>query len=293
MPNDDFAAPFLIRPGSKVNLDKDFDPKYKDDFSSKDEAEDMLAGGIQQLAIYQDKLYAQDTYALLIVLQALDAAGKDGVIKHVMTGLNPQGTQVYSFKVPSTEELNHDYLWRNFKALPERGRIGIFNRSYYEEVLITRVHPEILAGQRLPARSKSQGVWKRRYREINNFERYLVDNGIIVVKFFLNVSKDEQKARFLDRIERPDKNWKLSVADVHERAHWDAYRKAYNEMLSATSTDWAPWHVIPADRKWFARLAVAGVIQQTLKGLKLAYPKVDAEQLKALQESKRLLESEL
>ena len=285
-------APFLIKSGSKVDLDRDFDPKYKDDFSSKEEAEDMLAEGVRQLASYQDKLYAQDTYALLIILQALDAAGKDGVIKHVMSGLNPQGTQVNSFKVPSNEELNHDYLWRNFKALPERGRIGIFNRSYYEEVLITRVHPEILAGQRLPERSKRQGVWKRRYREINDFERYLVDNGIVVVKFYLNISREEQKARFLDRIEMPEKNWKLSVADVHERAHWDEYRKAYNEMLAATSTQWAPWHVIPADRKWFARLAVAGVIQKTLKGLKLAYPTLDAEKRKGLEEAKRLLESE-
>jgi PPK2 family polyphosphate:nucleotide phosphotransferase len=292
MADKDFAAPFLIKPGSRVDLDRDFDPRHKDKFSSKEEAEGMLAEGIRQLAAYQDKLYAQDTYALLIVLQALDAAGKDGVIKHVMTGLNPQGTEVFSFKVPSSEELNHDYLWRNFKALPQRGRIGIFNRSYYEEVLIARVHPEILARQRLPERSKRQGVWKRRYREINDFERYLVENGIVVVKFFLNISKDEQRARFLDRIDMPEKNWKMSVADVNERSHWDGYRKAYNEMLSATSTSWAPWHVIPADRKWFARLAVAGVIQQTMKDLKLAYPKVDDEQRKGLAEAKRLLESE-
>ncbi len=289
---DAFVRPFLVEPGSKVDLARDFDPAYKADIASKRDAAELLQEGIRRLAEDQDKLYAQDTYALLVVLQAMDAAGKDGVIKHVMSGLNPQGTQVFSFKAPSAEELDHDYLWRNFKALPERGRIGIWNRSHYEEVLIVRVHPEYLEGQRLPDRAKRKGLWKRRFREINDFERYLVDNGIVVVKLFLNLSKEEQRQRFYKRIERPDKNWKLSIADVQERQHWDAYRDAYEQVLTHTSTPWAPWHVIPADRKWFARLAVAGILVHTMDGLGLAYPEVDDEQRARIEEARAMLEAE-
>jgi len=289
---DAFVKPFIVEPGSKVDLRKDFDPSYKADIATKQDADALLQEGIRRLAEDQDKLYAQNTYALLVVLQAMDAAGKDGVIKHVMSGLNPQGTQVFSFKAPSEEELDHDYLWRNFKALPERGRIGIWNRSHYEEVLIVRVHPGFLDKQRLPESAKRKGVWKRRFREINDFERYLVDNGIVVVKLFLNVSKEEEKERFLSRIERPDKNWKLSVADVQERQHWDAYQRAYEDVLSRTSTPWAPWHVIPADRKWFARLAVAGILVNTMDGLGLAYPEVDDRQRAQIDEARAMLEAE-
>jgi len=288
----DFLKPFLVEPGSTVDLRTDFDPAYKGDLASKEDAAELLQAGVRKLAEDQDKLYAQNTYALLVVLQAMDAAGKDGVIKHVMSGLNPQGTQVFSFKAPSSEELDHDYLWRNFKALPERGRIGIFNRSHYEEVLIVRVHPEFLEGQRLPEEARGKDIWQRRFREINDFERYLVDNGIIVVKFFLNVSKGEQKQRFLERIERPDKNWKLSISDVQERQHWDEYREAYEDVLTHTSTAWAPWYVIPADRKWFARLAVAGILVHTMEGLGLAYPEVGAEQRAEIDQARAMLEAE-
>jgi PPK2 family polyphosphate:nucleotide phosphotransferase len=287
-----FVDRFRVEPGSTVDLGKDFDPGYTGDIASKGDAAGLLEEGIRRLAEDQDKLYAQNTYALLVVLQAMDAAGKDGVIKHVMSGLNPQGTQVFSFKAPTSEELDHDYLWRNFKALPERGRIGIWNRSHYEEVLIVRVHPELLEGQRLPERAKRKGVWRRRFREINDFERYLVDNGIVVVKLFLNVSKQEQKQRFLERIERPDKNWKLALADVEERQHWDAYRRAYEDVLTRTSTPWAPWYVIPADRKWFTRLAVAGILVHTMDGLDLAYPEVGQEQRAEIDQARAMLEAE-
>jgi len=222
----------------------------------------------------------------------MDAAGKDSTIKHVISGINPQGCQVFSFKQPSTEELDHDYLWRSFKALPERGRIGIFNRSYYEEVLVVRVHPELLTRQQLPPQAKEKHIWKQRFEEINNFEKYLVNNGIIVLKFFLNVSKDEQKSRFLERIERPEKNWKFSVSDVKERGYWDDYMKAYGEAMTATSTDWAPWHIIPADHKWFTRLAVAYFIDEKLRSLNLAYPEVEPNHLQRLQDAKVLLEQE-
>jgi PPK2 family polyphosphate:nucleotide phosphotransferase len=225
-------------------------------------------------------------------LQAMDAAGKDGVIKHVMSGVNPQGTQVYSFKAPSAEELDHTYLWRNFKALPERGRIGIFNRSYYEEVLVVRVHPEILDRQQLPPELKGKDIWKRRFEEINHFEEYLVDNGTIVLKFFLNVSKEEQKKRFLERIDRPEKNWKFSSADAKERQRWDDYQAAYEDLLNHTSTKHAPWYVVPADHKWFSRLAVGAVILRTLKDLKLAYPNIDEAQRQELLKAKEMLESE-
>lgn len=291
MKTEDYSKTLRVPPGKKISL-QDYDPAYKGDFVQKSEADEALQQGIRELASYQDMLYAQDQYALLIILQAMDAAGKDGIIKHVMSGLNPQGTQVYSFKVPSAEEMDHDYMWRNFKALPERGRIGIHNRSYYEETLVVRVHPQILAGQHLPAHLKDKGVWRRRFREMNNFEHYLVDNGTIVLKFFLHVSKEEQKKRFLERIDMEEKNWKFSLTDVKERALWDDYMRAYEDVLSNTSTAWAPWYVIPADRKWFTRLAVSGVINATIKGLNLAYPTLSEEQKGDLAQARELLMSE-
>jgi PPK2 family polyphosphate:nucleotide phosphotransferase len=282
----------LVPPGKTIKLKKDYDPGFTGDFVKRKDAKKLLAQGVQWLAEYQDKLYAQDTYSVLIVLQAMDAAGKDGTIKHVMSGLNPQGTQVYSFKAPSAEELNQTYLWRNFKALPERGRIGIFNRSYYEEVLVARVHPEIVEHQKLPAELKDKKIWKRRFEEINQFEQYLVANGTIVLKFFLNVSKEEQRRRFLERLDLPEKNWKFSSADLKERGHWDEYQAAYEDMFNHTSTAWAPWYVVPADNKWFTRLAVGAVIYSTLRGLKLAYPTVDADKQQELLRAKAELEAD-
>jgi PPK2 family polyphosphate:nucleotide phosphotransferase len=282
----------IVPPGQKINLKKDYDPGFTGDLVKKKEAQELLANGIQQLAEYQNRLYAQNTYALLIILQAMDAAGKDGTIKHVMSGVNPQGTQVYSFKAPSDEELDHDYLWRNFKTLPERGRIGIFNRSYYEEVLVARVHPEILDRQRIPLELKSKGIWKQRFEEINNFEKYLTQNGTVVLKFFLNVSKAEQKKRFLERIDLPEKNWKFSPFDVQERSHWDEYQAAYEDMFNHTSSEHAPWYVVPADHKWFTHLAVAAVIYQTMKDLKLEYPTLSEEHKQGLSQARELLENE-
>lgn len=279
-----------VHPGSKISLE-DFDPRYKPDSLNKDEAQTLLEDRNRELAELQAMLYAQNTYALLIIFQALDAAGKDGTIKHVMSGVNPQGCQVYSFKAPSAEELDHDYLWRAFKALPERGRIGIFNRSYYEEVLVVRVHPEILAGQQLPAEAR-RDTWKRRFEEINNFEKYLVANGVMVLKFFLNVSKEEQKKRFLERIDESDKNWKFSVTDVKERGYWDAYMKVYEDAFNHTSTDWAPWHVIPADRKWFTWLAVSELILRKLKELDLEYPAATEDHRMELLRAKEMLDDE-
>jgi len=281
-----------VQPGRHIDLRKEYDPGYAGHFLSRQDAQEQLETGIQRLSQQQDKLYAQNTYALLINLQALDAAGKDSTIKHVMSGVNPQGVQVKSFKVPSVEELDHDYLWRNFLELPNRGNIGIFNRSYYEEVLVVRVHPEFLDRQQLPPQLKGPDIWKRRFEEINNFEKYLTDNGIVVLKFFLNISKEEQKKRFLDRIEEPDKNWKFSATDILERRHWDAYMDAYEEMFNHTSTPWAPWYIIPADHKWFTRLAVVSVINATLDGLGLAYPEVSPEQKAALLEAKEEMEEE-
>jgi PPK2 family polyphosphate:nucleotide phosphotransferase len=288
----EFLKSLAVSPGTKISLKKDYDPSFKPDYITKEDAQQLLSDGIEKLAEFQDKLYAQDNYGLLINLQALDAAGKDGTIKHVMSGLNPQGCQVFSFKVPSSEELDHDYLWRYTKALPERGRIGIFNRSYYEEVLVTRVHPELMERQKLPPKSKDKNIWKRRFEEINNFEKYLVDNGIIVLKFFLYVSKDEQKKRFMERIERPEKNWKFSDNDVKERAYWDAYIEAYEDVFNHTSTEWAPWYIIPADRKWFTRLAVGAVIYLTLEGLNLEYPTVTEERQQGILQAKLLLDQE-
>jgi PPK2 family polyphosphate:nucleotide phosphotransferase len=279
----------LVEPGRKISLSKDFDPKYTGSFQAKKEALTALQLNVERLAIEQAVLYAGDTYALLLVFQALDAAGKDGTIKHVMSGVNPQGCQVYSFKAPSVEELNHDYLWRSAKRLPQRGRIGIFNRSYYEEVLVVRVHPNLLAQQHLPAPDKNESIWKRRFEEINSFERYLVHNGIVVLKFFLNVSKSEQKSRFLKRIEQKEKNWKFSAGDIRERGYWDDYLEAYEEMFNQTSTDWAPWFIIPADHKWFTRLCVSEIIVATLKSLGLKYPKVSTEELAELEKAKKEL----
>jgi PPK2 family polyphosphate:nucleotide phosphotransferase len=288
----DLVKPFRVHPGSKVSLKHDFDPGYKLHGVHKDGADDRLQEGIELLAEYQARLAAEGTRALLVVLQALDAAGKDGTIRHVMSGVNPQGVDVRGFKVPSSEDLAHDYLWRYAKELPERGKICIFNRSHYEEVLVVRVHPENLVRQHLPPSTEDEHVWDRRYREINQWERYLVDNGIHVVKLFLNVSREEQRERFLSRIEEPEKNWKFSANDARERQHWNEYQKAYDDVLSNTSTKWAPWYVIPADHKWFMRLAAGAVILHTLMELDPQYPTVGPEQREELQTAGKLLEAE-
>ncbi|OYE02861.1 polyphosphate kinase 2 family protein [Nostoc sp. 'Peltigera membranacea cyanobiont' 232] len=289
---DDLISPFLVPPGQRISLAKDYDPAYKAHYLKKSEAESELQKGIEALAKYQDMLYAQDTYALLIIFQAMDAAGKDSTIKHVMSGINPQGCQVHSFKVPAGEELDHDYLWRCSRALPERGEIGIFNRSNYEEILVTRVHPEILEQRQIPPNLIDKHIWQRRYEEINNFEKYLTSNGTIILKFFLNVSKEEQRKRFLERIELPEKNWKFSVNDARERTFWPDYMVAYEEMFNHTSTEWAPWYVIPADHKWFTRLVVAGIIYAQLKALNLNYPKVSEAKHQELLQAKEMLESQ-
>lgn len=284
--------PFIVPPGKHIKL-KDYDPDFTGKFKSKEEAREKLQSDIGKMAELQDVLYAQDSYSMLLIFQAMDAAGKDGAIKHVMSGVNPQGCQVFSFKAPSSEELDHTYLWRCMKALPERGRIGIFNRSYYEEVLVVRVHPGILESQRLPEKMKnSEKIWKRRYEEINEFEKYLTQNGTVVLKFFLHVSKKEQKERFLKRINTPEKNWKFSFNDVKEREHWDDYMNAYEEMCNRTSTDWAPWHIIPADHKWFTRTAVADIIVSKLKSLDLKYPTLSEEHKQELMKAKEVLEAE-
>lgn len=284
---------FIAKPGTTIQL-KDFDPGFTAGVKRKAiDVDALLRTSVEELARYQDILYAQNIYALLIIFQAMDAAGKDGTIKHVMSGINPQGCQVYSFKSPSEEELDHDYLWRSFKALPERGRIGIFNRSYYEEVLIVRVHQEILNQQKLPPRLKADPkIWQQRYEEINNFEKYLVNNGIVILKFFLNISKQEQKQRFLERINRSEKNWKFSVSDVKERQFWNDYMKAYENVFTHTSTKWAPWHIIPADHKWFTRLTVAHFIAEKMKNLDLEYPTVTEVHRQQLLQARELLEQE-
>jgi PPK2 family polyphosphate:nucleotide phosphotransferase len=288
----ELIAPFRVAPGSKVVLSRDFDPAFKAGVGKKKQGEELLRRGVEMLAEYQDRLAAQDTYGVLMVLQALDAAGKDGTIRHVMSGVNPQGVSVHGFKVPSAEELDHDYLWRYAQRLPARGEIGIFNRSYYEEVLVVRVHPEVLANEKLPKASRKAGIWKRRYREINDWERYISDQGFRLVKIFLNLSKEEQRRRFLARVDTPEKNWKFSAADARERDSWDAYQKAYSEMLSATSTEWAPWHVIPADRKWFARIGAAAVLVDALMRIDPKYPVIGDDQRKALEEARQELEAE-
>lgn len=283
---------FLVEEGKKLNLKK-HKTDYTGEYKSKADAVADLQKNIERLSKLQDVLYAQNHHALLIIFQAMDAAGKDGAIKHVMSGLNPQGCQVFSFKAPSAEELDHDFLWRTSKSLPERGRIGIFNRSYYEEVLVVRVHPSILENQPLPRKVKNdKNIWEKRFEDISNFEKYLTRNGIHVIKFFLNVSKGEQKKRFLERVNTPEKNWKFSSSDIKERGFWDDYQKAYEEALSATSTKESPWYVIPADNKWFTRVTVSEIICQTLEELDLHYPQVSKEQLKSLEEAKRLLEAE-
>jgi PPK2 family polyphosphate:nucleotide phosphotransferase len=275
-----------------VRLAKDFDPGYKADFIKKKDGVALLEQGVELLAEYQERLAAQDTYGVLVVLQALDAGGKDGTIRHVMSGVNPQGVEVHSFKVPSLEELDHDYLWRYAKRLPERGHIGIFNRSHYEEVLVVRVHPEHLDHQKLPKSARRRNIWARRYREINDWERYLTDNGFKIVKLFLNLSKEEQRIRFLSRIDLPEKNWKFSAADAKERRFWDDYQTAFSEMLSNTSTEWAPWYVIPADRKWFARICASAILAHTLFQIDPRYPTVSDEARAALLEAKAELEAE-
>ncbi|HTO94833.1 MAG TPA: polyphosphate kinase 2 family protein [Bacteroidota bacterium] len=281
----------IVPPGKTIRL-KDYDTAWTGKFRSKEDAAGKLESDIASLAALQDVLYAQANYALLLIFQAMDAAGKDGAIKHVMSGVNPQGCQVVSFKTPSAEELAHDYLWRSMKQVPERGRIGIFNRSYYEEVLVVRVHPEILHAQRIPPGLVGKDVWKDRFRDINAYEQYLANNGTVILKFFLHVSKGEQKKRFLERIDTPEKNWKFSGADVRERGFWKDYMRAYEDAFNHTSTPWAPWYVIPADRKWFTRVAVADIIVRTLQSLKLRYPEPDTDHLKGLKEARKLLANE-
>ena len=284
------AEPFRVNRGEKFRL-KDFDPGDTLGLTSADKprAKEALAIGIEALAELQDKLYAQDHWGVLLIFQAMDAAGKDGVIKHVMSGVNPQGCEVNSFKAPSAEDLDHDYLWRCMKVLPNRGHIGIFNRSYYEETLIVRVHPEYLTRQRLPPRLVTKNIWQERFQDIRGFERYLTRNGVLVRKFFLHVSKKEQKRRFLERIENPEKNWKFSSTDAAEREHWDAYMVAYEEMIQNTATKDSPWYVVPADNKWFTRAVVSAAVIDALASLDLAYPKVGPAKLKELAAAKRAL----
>ena len=281
---------FLIKPGTEVNL-SEFDSSYTGDFKSKDEAKELLRKNIKKMQKLQVKLYAENKYSVLIIFQAMDAAGKDGTIKHVMSGLNPQGTQVFSFKQPSLEELDHGFLWRINKALPERGRIGIFNRSHYEEVLVVRVH-NFLKNQKIPEELITNNIWKNRYKEINDFEKYLYENGTIILKFFLHVSKEEQKNRFMKRIDQKSKNWKFSAADIEERNYWDDYMKCYEEAVSATSLPHAPWFIIPADKKWFMRLAVSSIIIDSLNKLNLSFPELSEEQVEKLGEYKNKLENE-
>jgi PPK2 family polyphosphate:nucleotide phosphotransferase len=287
-----FIEPFRVNPGSSVKLSKDFDPAFKAGVEKKADGEELLNGGIELLSEYQARLAAQDTHGVLVVLQALDAAGKDGTIRHVMSGVNPQGVRVESFKVPSARELDQDFLRRYQERLPSRGEIAISNRSHYEEVLVVRVHPENLVRQKLPTRTREHHVWERRYEAINDWERYLSRNGIRIVKIFLNLSKEEQRVRFLRRIDLPEHRWKFSLHDVEERRSWDAYQDAFSEMLSHTSTAWAPWYVIPADRKWFARIGAGAVIAQALIDIDPHYPTLDDDALRDLQAAKTQLESE-
>jgi PPK2 family polyphosphate:nucleotide phosphotransferase len=282
------AKEYRVESGKHFRL-KDFDPADTSHLHSKEHAEQALQEGIARTAELQDKLYAQDRWSVLLVFQALDAAGKDGAIKHVMSGVNPQGCQVYSFKAPSEQELQHDFLWRTTRCLPERGHIGIFNRSYYEEVLVVRVHPEILRAQRIPPSLCTKDVWQERFEDIRNFERHMVRNGTVIRKFFLHLSRKEQKRRFLARLDQPEKNWKFSAADIHERKYWDAYQDAYEEMIANTAADCAPWYVVPADNKWYSRIVVSAVIIDALEELNLAYPKVDAAKRKELEGAKKAL----
>ncbi len=276
------SRPFCVEQGDKFRL-KDYDPAGTNGVKSKQQAQEILQRGTEALSHMQEKLYAQDRWALLLIFQAMDAAGKDGVIKHVMSGVNPQGCEVHSFKTPSSEELNHDYLWRSNKSIPERGKIGIFNRSYYEEVLVVRVHPEFLNSQRLPGRLVTKQIWTERYEDINAYERYLARNGVVIRKFFLHVSKKEQKKRFLERLDDWRKNWKFSTADLKERGFWKDYQQAYETMLQKTASPHAPWYVVPADNKWFTRLVVSSAIIDALNNLDLAFPAVDKVKKKELE----------
>jgi len=285
-----FSKPFRVTAGKGFKLKK-YNPGETLGLHSEDKqrAQEALKTGVQALAELQDMLYAQDNWAILLIFQAMDAAGKDGAIKHVMSGINPQGCQVHSFKAPSAEDLDHDYLWRCMKCLPNRGEIGIFNRSYYEETLVVRVHPEFLARQKVPPSLVTKQIWDERFQDIRNFERYLYRNGIVVIKFFLHVSKGEQKKRFLERADSPDKNWKFSASDMAERVHWDDYQKAYEDMIRNTATRECPWYVVPADNKWFSRVVVSAAVIDTLAGLKLSYPRVDKEKLAEIAEARKTL----
>jgi len=286
-----FLKPFRITDGKGFHL-KDIDPRDTRGLKSKEQADALLQEGIEMLRDMQEKLYAQDQWGVLLNFQAMDAAGKDGAIKHVMSGINPQGCQVFSFKAPSPEDLDHDFLWRTTKCLPERGRIGIFNRSYYEEVLVVRVHPELLAKQKMPKSLVTKNIWKERFEDIANFEQYLARNGYAIAKFFLHVSKKEQKARFLSRLEEPEKNWKFSLADAKERGCWGDYMDAYEDMIRHTAAPHAPWYIVPADRKWFARFVVAAAIHDTMANLDLSFPKVDDEKKKDLAAARAQLVNE-
>ncbi len=285
-----FSKPFRITDGASFRL-KDIDPGDTLDLGSQDKprAKEALDMGIEALTHLQDKLYAEDSWAVLLIFQAMDAAGKDSTIKHVMSGVNPQGCQVISFKTPSPEDLDHDYLWRCVKNLPARGHIGIFNRSYYEETLVVRVHPELLEKQKLPSELVAKDIWKERFKDIRGFERHLTRNGVVIRKFFLHVSKKEQRRRFLERLENPGKNWKFSASDLKEREFWEDYMEAYEDMIRHTATEDAPWYVVPADNKWFTRVVVAAAVVSTLGSLDLAYPKVGPEKLKALAAARRAL----
>jgi len=282
------VKPYRVENGKKFRL-KDFDPADTGHFHSRERAQQLLERGIAEMTELQDKLYAQDCWGILLIFQAMDAAGKDGAIKHVMSGVNPQGCQVFSFKAPSAEDLDHDYLWRCMKCLPNRGRIGIFNRSYYEETLVVRVHPEFLAKQKLPPELVTSGIWKQRFEDIRNFENYLTHNGVVIRKFFLHVSKKEQKRRFLERLDKPDKHWKFSAADLQERGYWDQYMDAYEDMICHTATPEAPWYVVPADNKWFTRVVVAAAVIETLASLHVEYPEVSKDKLKELAAAKAAL----
>jgi len=285
------AEPYRVDKGKKIRL-KDWDAGDTGNIDSKDEAQKLLEHGTQLLTTLQEKLWAQDQWALMIILQGMDAAGKDGVVSHVMSGVNPQGCDVWSFKQPSTEELDHDYLWRAHTRVPSRGKIGIFNRSYYEEVLVVRVHNRLLAAEHTPATVKTKHLWEQRYEDINAFEKYLTHNGVVVRKFFLHLSKGEQKRRFLARLDDPQKNWKFSMADIKERGYWKDYQQAYAEMIQQTSTKRAPWYIVPADNKWYSRLVVAAAVVETLDSLQLEFPKVDKAKKAELEQVRQLLVKE-
>jgi PPK2 family polyphosphate:nucleotide phosphotransferase len=286
----ELSESFRVSDGEGFRL-KNVNPDDTLDFKDEDKprAQEALATGVQALAELQDRLYAQDRWAVLLIFQAMDAAGKDGAIKHVMSGTNPQGCQVFSFKAPTSEELDHDYLWRCMRSLPERGRIGVFNRSYYEETLVIRVHPELLEKQKLPKELITKDIWNERYKDIRGFERYLSRNGVLIRKFFLHVSKGEQKKRFLERLDKPEKNWKFSASDAKEREHWDEYMDAYEETIRETATKAAPWYVVPADNKWFTRVVVAAAVIDAMASLDLEYPKVGKEKLKELAAAREAL----